>query len=427
MASGIAAPRSGASLHRAWGASSLAFVLLNAFGTQGVAQPAAGEDSRPVAESRIALREWTKVKEDYEASIAAEESRNGPFSPALVELLVALGLAHQEYGRNDLAVEVLARALQVRRANEGLYTFEQVPLLKQLMMNEAALGRVSEAVEFQNRMLDLARRNSDDLRSVPIFREAGDRQLALYERYLAGEIPGQFEVSIAPAGFGSAGRRGTPPRFGPWGARSNYVAAIRSILRNESYGHEDLLELERSLTRSYYLEAAARGPREWTGSAHGLGRQSYRRRVAYSVINSGEAFEFAKALVELADWDLLFSRNGTAVDGYDEAYALLRTENVSDAEIRTLFPLDEPVRLPTFAANPLAAAESAPDDAGYVDVTFEVSKYGVARKIDVVGMSSESLDDLGRDVARAVAVGRFRPRPTSDGDAPFRLRYHVEQ
>lgn len=414
-----------ASLQRAWGTSALTLVLLNAFAGGAGAQPATDDDSSSVAENRIALQEWTEVKEDYEATIAAEESRNGPFSAALVELLVALGLAHQEYGRNDLAVEVLQRALQVRRANQGLYSFEQVPLLKQLMMNEAALGRVPEAFEFENRLLELARRNSDDLRSVPIFREAGDRQLALYERYVAGDIPGQFEVNVSQAGFGPIGG-GPRSGFGPWGARSNYTAAIRSILRNESYGHEDLLELERSLTRSYYVEATARRYAD-LGLLHGMGRASYRRRVAYSIINSGEAFAFASALVDLADWDLLFSRNGAAVDRYDEAYVLLRKEGVPEAEIRTLFPLDEPVRLPTFVASPLAAAESLPKDAGYVDVAFEVSKYGVARKIDVVGTSAPSLDDVGKDVARAVAFSRFRPRPAADGDAPFRLRYYVEQ
>jgi hypothetical protein len=44
--------------------------------------------------------------------------------------------------------------------------------------------------------------------------------------------------------------------------------------------------------------------------------------------------------------------------------------------------------------------------------------YGVARKVDVVG---------SRCVARAVGASRFRPRPTSDGDAPFRLRYHLDR
>jgi hypothetical protein len=149
--------------------------------------------------------------------------------------------------------------------------------------------------------------------------------------------------------------------------------------------------------------------------------------VAYSVINSGEALDFASALVELADWDLLFSYNGSAVNRYDEAYALLRRGNVSEAEVRALFPVDEPVRLPTFAPNPLAASESLPKDAGYVDVAFEVSKYGVARKVDVVGMSSESLRGVSKDVGRAVGSSRFRPRPTSDGDAPFRLRHYVDQ
>jgi tetratricopeptide (TPR) repeat protein len=407
--------------------SPFALVLLTVLGGGVVAQPAT--DGGPsVAESRSALEAWTLLKEDYEARIAAEQSRNGAFSPALVELFVALGLAHQEYGRSDLAVEVLERALQVRRANDGLYSFEQVPLLRQLMMNEAALGRVEEAAEFEGRVLELARRNSDDLRSVPIFREAGDRQLAIYERRIAGDIPGEFEVNIAPTVFGPGGRGGPRRGMEVWRARGNYTAAIRSILRNGGVEHEDLLPIEQNLTRSYYLQAMNRdrAAESMSGLAYGGGRQSYRRRVAYSVMASGEAIEVAKALVELADWDLLFSHNGVAVDAYEEAYALLRNENVPEAEIRVLFPLENAVRLPTFEESPLALPESSARGVGHVDLEFEVSKYGVAREIDVVGMSSASLHGVRKDVARAIASSRFRPRPPSDGDAPFRVRYYVE-
>lgn len=404
-----------------------ALVLLTVLAGGVVAQPA--PDGGPsVAESRSALEAWTLLKEDYEARIAAEQSRNGAFSPALVELFVALGLAHQEYGRNDLAVEALEHALQVRRANDGLYSFEQVPLLRQLMMNEAALGRVEEAAEFEGRVLELARRNSDDLRSVPIFREAGDRQLAIYERRIAGDIPGEFEVNIAPTVFGPGGRGGPRRGMEVWRARGNYTAAIRSILRNGSVEHEDLLPIEQSLTRSYYLQAMNRdrAAESMSGLAYGGGRQSYRRRVAYSVMTSDEAIDVAKALVELADWDLLFSHNGVAVDAYEEAYALLRKENVPEAEIRVLFPLENAVRLPTFEESPLAPLESSARGVGYVDLEFEVSKYGVAREIDVVGMSSASLHGVRKDGARAIASSRFRPRPPSDGDAPFRVRYYVE-
>lgn len=407
--------------------SPFALVLLVVLAGTVVAQPATdGEPS--VAESRSALEAWTLLKEDYEARIAAEQSRNGALSPALVELLVALGLAHQEYGRNDLAVEVLGRALHVRRANDGLYSFEQVPLLRQLMMNEAALGRVEEAAEFEGRVLELARRNSGDLRSVPIFREAGDRQLALYERRLAGDVPGMFEVNVAPTVFGP-GRRGVPPGgIEVSRARGNYTAAIRSILRNGGVEHEDLLPIEQSLTRSYYLQAMDRdrASEGMSGLAYGGGRQSYRRRVAYSIMTSGEAIDVAKALVELADWDLLFSHNGLAVDIYDEAYALLRNENVPEPEIRALFPLENAIRLPIFEESPLALPESSARGVGHVDLEFEVSRYGVARAIDVVGMSSASLHGVRRDVARAIASSRFRPRPPSDGNAPFRVRYYIE-
>lgn len=207
------------------------------------------------------------------------------------------------------------------------------------------------------------------------------------------------------------------------------MAAIRSILRRGEYGHEDLLELERGLVRTYYLESTTGSSPNRAGGLYYLGRESYRRRVAYAGLNSGTPLDFGRALVELADWDLLFSRNGRALEQYDAAHALLVAEGVPDASIREIFGPARPVLLPTFLPNPLAA--DAPGQAtAHIDVTFELSKYGVSRKIEILEASASATDESTKALIRLIARNRFRPRLTETESADsqlYHLRYYVSR
>jgi hypothetical protein len=366
-------------------------------------------------------REWSALNERLSEVIAAEESRNGPFSAELVALFVRLGLVHQEYGLHTRAAEALERALQVARVNEGLHTLDQEPLVRQLMATKVAIGDYSAASELQQRLLELAYRNLGDTRAIPILREAGDRNVDAFERYLAGEAPpSPVSINAPPASmvYGSALRQ----------ARNHYWTAINAIFRAQRYSHEDLVGLEHGLTRSFYLEATSRPyGREQADWLYGVGKESYQRRAVYSALSEGTTVDYPRTLVELGDWALLFSHNGGGVEHYDEAYALLVERSAPAFEIDELFPADAAVRLPTFMPSPLRTTPSD-QSRGYVDVEFELSKYGRPRDVRVVDVSDEALEGAGKGVARTISASRFRPKPTSLRGAGMRYasRYYID-
>lgn len=370
------------------------------------------------------------VVEPLLAGIEQEEARNGQFSQTLVELLMALGLAYQEHGEHALALSVLDRAFYLQRFNEGLHTLDQVPLVRRLIESELAVGRAAGAAELENRLVELARRNPDDVRSVSIFREAAERQLDYYERYLRRELPPAAGVAVNDANG--------PERsaaFSVREARRNYHAAIAALVRSGEYGHPELADLEQELTRTYYLEASSRragslDPNDFATVQkellYGLGRSSYQRRVRYSALGSPSAVERARALVELADWSLVFSRNGTAVKGYEQAHALLVAQRVPEAAIRELFPTDVPVFVPTFARNPLDAVAN-PKAAGYVDLDFEIGRYGQPRKTRIVAVAGEAAAASAKQVAAIIQRSRFRPSPLAETKraTTYRVRYSL--
>jgi hypothetical protein len=383
---------------------------------------AAAESAAPGAENDTAAsaRGLTATTEPLLDSIAEEEARNGPYSANLIELLTSLGLAYQESGDDVLAVAVLDRALYLKRVNEGLFGLDQAALLERLIDSELAIGQTAVAEDLRDKLLDLARRNRNDEHSAAIFREAADREMDRYETFLREGAPPQLTI----------GDSGAPQRagaLGVWRARRLYNEAIWALAANPRLNRSELAELEESLARTYYLEASNRN-RWYQGvddPLYGLGLVSYQRRVDYtgSAASPSAAIDYARALVELADWSLLFSRNGTALKRYAEAYDLLVGKSVSAASIEEFFPADTPVFLPSFAPPPLDGA-AVTGSTGYVDVDFAIGKYGQPRRVAIVAVAGERAEAIAKQLAFAISNGRFRPSPAVEG-ATYRLRYSL--
>jgi len=398
-----------------------AWLAAAAFAVAGIA---AAEADAPAAKREAAdsADTLTRITEPLLASIAEEEARNGPYSANLIGLLTSLGLAYQENGENVLAVTVLDRALYVKKINEGLFSIDQAALLERLIASEVAIGQAATAEELRGRLLELARRNLSDARSASIFREAAEHEVDLYETYLRDGLPPTFTIGdpLAPQRSAAAG---------VWRARRLYNEAIWALTVSPGNSKEhqaELADLEEGLARTYYLEASNRN-RWYQGvddPLYGLGLVSYQRRVGYTgAASPGEAVEYARALVELADWSLLFSRNGTAVKRYAQAYSLLVEQRVSASSIEEFFPTSMPVFLPAFAPPPLEGVVVA-GSRDYVDVDFEIGKYGQPRKVTIVAVAGHDAQAVSKQLASAISGGRFRPSPGTDGSG-YRLRYSL--
>lgn len=156
------------------------------------------------------------------------------------------------------------------------------------------------------------------------------------------------------------------------------------------------------------------------------GRQSLRRLYVYEVIAAKPALAQAVAIVNMADWDLLFDRNGLAVEGYALALRMLERAGVADASAAELFAPAVPVVLPSFEPNPLARDRTLPS-ASHIDVAFEITKFGRARAIEILDAVSTT-DAAQADLIALLKGRRFRPRLTNGElvDSPtVMVRYYV--
>jgi hypothetical protein len=346
--------------------------------------------------------------------IREAQTQGGPYSKDLIDPLTTLSLQYLEQGRLALADAVIEQAMQVMRANYGLRTLEQAPLLRQRIRSEEERGNFAKAWELERALQRMAGANPDDLRSADVFHEIGDKRMDLLERYRSGERPPQlilgcyynqrrsmFDQEQQPNC--TAGSKDVAESAMLADAHRNYLRAIGVLLRQGRYADEQLLTLEQSLIESTYLY----------GGRYLPGRQSLGRLISYGVANGDSLSSRATALVHVADWDLLYEHRSRALEEYAETYEYLKRQGSSQAALDELFSPALPVVLPAFKPNPLAVATEPAT--GYVEVGFEILNVGTSRRIEILGASDNATRAAKDEVVRLIARSRFRPR-TTDGD-----------
>ncbi|HEY9181798.1 MAG TPA: hypothetical protein VIQ99_01280, partial [Gammaproteobacteria bacterium] len=156
------------------------------------------------------------------------------------------------------------------------------------------------------------------------------------------------------------------------------------------------------------------------------GRQSLGRLYSYAAATASPTPRLADTIVQMADWELLYAHYGQAVELYAHAYAMLEEGAAAREPIEQLFAPPTPVVLPAFQPNPLAA-DDAREPKGHIDVEFEITRYGRARRIEILGAENAGDADIAR-LDKLVAASRFRPRLTESGSpdaAPVVVRYYL--
>jgi hypothetical protein len=381
------------------------------------------------------------------ASIEQEESLNGPYSEALIGPLTALSLHFEEAGEGGETDALIARVLQVIRANYGLYSLEQAPSLRRLIGREEARGNSAAAWELERELLMLASRHRDDVRSARIFRDSGDRRMDILRRYDAGEAPPEivFGCYYSEAGEHlraqlrgsrpiqaypgpqlhdacSVGSRTRARRALILEAQSFYAGAVDIHLLSDQPQGDEFRDLLNELVRNSYFH-----------NNPGLASQTLRQLHDFEAANSSAWLPRIEAFVHMADWELFYSPlagtrfRDSALAAYEQAYEWLMEHEADQESIDAIFSPDTPLVLPTFLPNPLASEETA-ESSGYIDVAFVIARDGKSSRVQVIDKTPNVTRAEERELVRTIRNSRFRPQLTAGQFAdsvPVSLRYFL--
>jgi hypothetical protein len=359
--------------------------------------------------------------EDLLQAIADIESRDGTNSEQLIDPLTTLGRLYQDGGKPFQSTAAIQRALEVTHVNEGLYTLEQAPLLRLQIGNAEAIDDPRSAWDIEQRLLGVASRHPDDVRTARILRETADRRIEVLDRYIAGQLPPEIQLGCYYGGGScNAGEKDDAKRHLLFEAQTLYSQAINVLLRSGHYPGDELQSLLENLVRNSYHYGSTR-----------LGRHSLVFLLDWQNNNARAWSDKIETLVEIADWDLFHSKSGNedekALNEYRHAYDLLAEQGAQEL-LDEIFSPETPIVLPTFAPNPLVFDREQAGDR-YVDVAFEIDENGKSRHIRILRTAADPGRAAEKQLVQLIASSHFRPRLVDGrlaGVAPVVVRYYFD-
>ena len=424
----VAAPQAGA---QTWGE----LVTLQFYPEARFTSPG-GSSAGPYAGAEA--DEAARVAEVVELTetIGRGQAANGENWPGLVDDLVALAVAHQQLGDHAEAIVALDRAQHIIRVAEGLYSLDQTGVVEMAIDSLSASADYFDTLPLESYLQELAWRNPGDPRVVSLLTRIGDRRMAAARHFLDNGIPPTLQISIRNASEARwLPRNGAPTRerlalASLGAARRNYADALQ-VAVDDGHAVSDLLELEDRIVDTLYFELEDPGFRRYRSSRNrgsriaGVGVRVLQTKLTNSHNFPGTPDSIARARVELADWHLMFSANGTALDGYETARSAL-VESAADPEaVAALFSPAAPVALPAYGEvdESFGCSECVE---GFFDADVEIGRYGRVTDLTVVRRSESATDILERRFRGHIRNSRYRPRFIDGALArrdAFRVRY----
>ncbi len=404
--------------------------------------------------------EITRNIEAYQDAVRRIEAADGPFAPELFESLVDLAGQYQLANEHETAIEILERAEHISRVNHGLYHPEQYASIEKMIDSYLALGDYASANEKQGYLVFLNEQHYGQLSAniLPSLVELAETNMDNFNRAINSDAPViSFSSNVGP---GRPSRQATPKQMAfrnLYVAQQNYLHAIATMIDNKQFFDPMLLDLEYSFLETLLLQAfrsaIIRDPDYYMSykstSTGSLVRQDFFRRNSNGYNQGKDAFErilvylrnnpkarvyqLVNALMEYGDWNMLFGRGNLARARYQEAYDLVQNLEIEKQYVEEFFRPQMPVHLPLITAKPnsrekFGIAENAEiEHLGYIDIAFTISKYGRAKRFDVLATSGQTNSNIERRLIRYLRNSPFRPYFSEDEgfeDREVTLRYY---
>ena len=354
------------------------------------------------------------------------QTRNGVNSAESIAPMTGLALIYQENSDHERALAVLEQARGVVSVNYGLFSLEEVPLLRMAIQSEEARGNAARAWDLEQELLGLAARYPNDAHTYPVYREVAGKRANVLEEYAHGGFPPQIVLGCY---YGAQNCRA--------GSRGAVIARLRGeISRYYRWAQHVLLQNDPSSDelRSFLAEVL---PVAYRGDAYVEVAQVFRRLLEQESANPVSPRSRADALIQVADWNAneihrirSLNERATRVSTHDElvleqygqAYEDLEKAGIDQTAIDAIFAPPLPVVLPTFMPNPLASEESEAGE--YIDVAFDVTRHGYADNVEVLGATKSVTRRAEKDLVSLIEASPFRPR-TTNGEFAERSRVEV--
>ncbi len=344
-------------------------------------------------EAQIRAREYDYPIQWLHQQIGEIEHSSNRYDARLIRPLTLLGDAQTGKGDYTEALDNYQRAVHLSRVNDGLNSAGQIPIVYREANAYKALGSYKEANDREEYAFHVLSRAHDP--------------------YDAELLPGVFHLA--------EWYRDTNNIFA---ARSLYEQAVNILSANNLQASALAIPAYQGIAHTYRLE---RFPPFYVGESDTSSGSDF--APAYSdalSVNNFPAGEralqqiieihrtssnpdpvvLAEAILDLADWYLLFDKTQRAFPLYEHVYQLL--SDVEGFAVANFFAEPKILYFPA-PQDPRAPPPELRGErrTGFVEVGYEVSKTGYAKSLRTINAEPEGLMDFR--VRKSLRLSRYRP------------------
>ena len=353
----------------------------------------------------------------YRSYIESMETNGGAFAPGLTEQLLGLGLNLQALDRHAEAAKVLKRGVHVSRVQLGLYTADQIPLLRAEIRSLIALGRFDEVDEHQRY---LARVESEALTGTPASIAAlidqGEWAEQAWDLRLGDQEAHPEHLARGWEYYRLAYNQSTQL----YGERSlELLKPLEGMLRL----HYRFADLQRESANNTSFDGTSYRQTAALGGAYRRGEAVLSTIFGLKIVNGSSAGEQARDLTRLGDWARWMGRRSDARSYYDKAWRRISPPPMVPEESEAAAA---PESAPDAGAESSPGSEVAGNDAGTDNTapdtgsveapadTIAVAEGEEAAAVDEASDAAEAGDDAPAE--EEMVAGASTPTDTEAAD-----------
>jgi len=382
-------------------------------------------------------------QERLEQAVATLEASGDTWHPMIAESMISLARLLQAEDKHTDALVMLERAVHISRVNHGLFSLEQGPAIKMQVQSHLALGEWAEADSLEQYHFYIHSRTLGDGNPelIPALLSYAEWHLdAFADR--RGELPSTRLIDayrLYSVAMSLVDAQPDPEKY----PRERYLhrLAYLSWLMHRT-GVQNRPETLYAKTRQVDDEWAERitageyrlHNNPFLQGEYVLGEIIAMRQQRVEEATPGSSIQremrklHAEAVLDMADWNLLFDRRQRAESVYEQAWELLASED--EALKKDVF--DRMVLIPSFenfmqpeqttelaeggspamatafsATRSMSAQRRQPSP--WVTMRFDLTRNGRVTNVELLESSTEINENIRRNMVMALRGSVLRP------------------
>ena len=401
----------------------------------------------------------------FQESILQFELEGGVYDYRLSELYLGIGNTYQQLDESQLAIEAFSEALQLRRINDGLLTEDQIPIVEELVESYLNMGDIASANLNQEYLLYLNQKIYGAGHPIILSALLEYADWNLYAASLSLDYRPNLEslhfrtdafnednfiqseevvtlLSAATFAYSQAVmiQHDLEARINEVSSSAQSIELKDSL--NFSEEDFDIPDVEQKLAYTYFLQyqfdqnnidatSFDAEPNNYFRNSYINGRDALISRHEYLIESDSSPLDISLALLDIADWFLVFNMRNNAKQNYIQAFNFMESNGIEQVN-GFIYP-DLPSHIPNFLSHPYTRAingissREVLDYEGYIDISFELNRSGRPSSIRVTSRSEGTNDETERALVRNLRLSTYRlqvKNQTEYSENSYLVRYY---